>query len=150
MKYDTTVKPNADNSYGPFSSRVSDLKRLARRFRAGKLRAGYAAVAAIGKQGLRATILDLEYRQNIFLSACSSGIFPEIIIRCKNDENTGISSFTPIVHCFSPCAMDIVMAPTYRQCFKYSYQYIDHLAVPTKNQCSLFSLAVPSTPKDYC
>lgn len=37
----------------------------------------------------------------------------------------------------------------YRQCSKYFYQYIDHLAVPRTDQCSLFSLAVPSFLKVY-
>ena len=52
-------------------------------------------------------------------------------------------------HFLSVSATFVASIP-YRQCLKYFYQYIDHLAVPIQNPCSLFSLAEASFPRSNC
>lgn len=56
----------------------------------------------------------------------------------QDEQDTGILPSIGASIMFSLNAMIIITAPTYRQCSQYSHQYIDHLTVPTRNQCSLF------------
>ena len=46
--------------------------------------------------------------------------------------------------------MIVTMAPTYRQCSQYLYQYIDHLAVPTTKQMQSFFASGTFFSKVYC